>query len=98
VRTALIILGMWLLLNVLFVVVMAPPRKPRKHDSHRSSDPKFASAMINKEAYPFDEEEETSLRFIVVSVAMGVFFVLALLITEAVDAIKNAFKTSPPTE
>lgn len=97
-RTALIILGMWLLINVLFVVVMTPPRKPRKANGSRSSDAKLTPATINKEAYPFDEEEKTSLSLIVVSVAMGSFFVLALPIAEALDAIRNAFKTNPPTE
>jgi hypothetical protein len=98
VRTVLIILGMWLLLNVLFVVVMSPPRKPRKSDAPRCSDAKLTPATINTEAYPFDAEEKTSLSLIVVSVAMGTFFVLALPIAEAVDAIRCAFKTRPPAE
>lgn len=32
-RMLLTILGVWLLINVLFVVVMIPPRKPRAPDS-----------------------------------------------------------------
>jgi hypothetical protein len=98
VRTVLIILGMLLLLNVLFVVVMSPPRKPRKSNAPRCSDVKLTPATINKESYPFDAEEKTSVSVVVVSVAMGTFFVLALPIAEAVDAIRSAFKTRPPAE
>ena len=97
-RTVLIILGMWLLLNVLFVVVMSPPRRPRKFDAPRSSDAKFAPATIDKEAHRYDVEEKTSLSFIIISVAMGAFFVLAAPIAEAVDALKGAFRKKPPTE
>ena len=97
-RTVLIILGIWLLLNILFVVVMAPPRKPRKHDTPAAPDGKFAPATIDKEAHRFEDEEKTSLSFVIVSVAMGAFFVLAAPITEAIDAIKNAFRKKPPVE
>jgi hypothetical protein len=97
VRTVLIILAVWLLLNVLFVVVMSPPRRPRKYDAPRASD-NFAPATIDKEAHRYDAEEKTSLSFIIISVAMGAFFVLAAPIAEAVDAIKGAFKKKPPTE
>jgi hypothetical protein len=76
-RTALIILGLWLLLNVLFVVAMTPPRKPRKQGTPGAPDGKFAPATIDKEAHPFEaEEEKTSLGLIIMSVGMGVFFVL----------------------
>jgi hypothetical protein len=99
VRTVLIILGIWLLLNVLFVVVMAPPRKPRRQDVPRASNGNFAPATIDKEARRFDEEEKPSISHMIVSVAMGAFFVLAAPIAEAVDAIKSAFrKTKPPVE
>jgi hypothetical protein len=98
VRTVLIILGIWLLLNVLFVVVMSPPFKPRKQNAPRASGGNFAPATIDKEAHRFDEEERTSISLIIVSVAMGAFFVLAAPIAEAVDAIKNTFKRKPPAE
>ena len=97
-RTVLIVLGIWLLLNVLFVVVMSPPRRPRKYDGPRASDNKFAPATIDKEAHRYDAEEKTSLSFIIISVAMGAFFVLAAPIAEALDAIKGAFKKKPPAE
>ena len=96
-RTALIILGLWLLLNVLFVVAMTPPRKPRKHGSPGTPDGKLAPATIDKEAHPFEaEEEKTSLGLIIMSLGMGVFFVLAPPIAEALDAIKNFFRKKPP--
>jgi len=98
VRTVLIILGIWLLLNVLFVVVMAPQRRPRKYDGPRTSDSTFAPATIDREAHRYDTEEKTSLSFIIISVAMGAFFVLAAPIAEAFDALKKAFKTKPPVE
>jgi hypothetical protein len=98
VRTVLIILGIWLLLNVLFVVVMTPPRRPRKYDGPRSSDANLAPAAIDQEAHRHDAEEKTSLSFIIISVAMGAFFVLAAPISEAVDALKGAFRKKPPAE
>lgn len=98
-RTALIILGLWLLLNVLFVVAMTPPRKPRKHGSPGAPDGKLAPATIDKEAHPFEaEEEKTSLGLIIMSVGMGVFFVLAPPIAEAFDALKRFFKKKPPAD
>jgi hypothetical protein len=97
-RTVLIIFGIWLLLNVLFVVLMEPPRKPRKQNVARSLDAGYAPVTIHKEAYPFNEEEKTSLSFIIVSFAMGAFFVLALPIAKAADAIGRAFRTRPPAE
>jgi hypothetical protein len=97
-RTVLIIFGIWLLLNVLFVVLMEPPRKPRKQNVARSLDGGYAPVTIRKEAYPFNEEEKTSLSFIIVSVAMGAFFVLALPIAKAADAIGRAFRKRPPAE
>ena len=96
-RTALIIIGIWLLLNVLFVVVMSPPRKPRKLGAPRPSDAKLAPATIDKDAHRFEAEEKTSLSLIIISVAMGAFFVLAAPIAEAIEAIKRAFnKKNPP--
>jgi hypothetical protein len=98
VRTFLIILGIWLLINILFVVVMEPPRKPRKHDAPGPPGAGYAPVTINKEAYPFDEEKKTSLSFTIVSVAMGAFFVLALPIAKIADAIGRAFRKRPPAE
>jgi hypothetical protein len=97
-NTVLLILGIWLLLNVLFVVVMAPSRKPRKADAPLTSDTSFAPAKINKEANPRQEEEEISIRHVIISVGMGAFFALSLPIAEAIDSIKRALKRKPPAE
>jgi hypothetical protein len=98
-RTALIILGLWLLLNVLFVVAMVPPRKPRKHGAPGAADAKLAPVTIDKEAHPFEaEEEKSSLGLIIMSFGMGAFFVLVPPITEALDALKNFFRKKPPAD
>ena len=96
--TVLTIVGIWLLANVLFVVVMAPPRKPRKFDPTSHQDASLAPARISRERYPFDEEEEEfSIRHIIVSVGLGAFFVLSPPIAQAIDFVKRAFqKRSPP--
>ena len=96
-RPILIILGLWLLINVMFVVGMAL-RKPRTHDGPRSSDAGYAPVTINKEAYPFNKEEKTSLSFIIGSVAMGAFFVLAAPIAQAADAVRRAFRERRPAD
>jgi hypothetical protein len=96
-NTVLLILGIWLLSNVLFVVLMAPPRKPRKVVSTTSSDPSFAPAKVNKNAGPVYAEEEISVRHIIVAVGMGAFFALSPPIAAAIDSIKRAFGKKPPT-
>ena len=95
--TVLIILCIWILANVLFVVVMAPPRKPRKVEQTFPSDTSFAPAKINKEKYPFHEEEGFSIRHIILSVAMGAFFALSPPLAQAMDFVKRALK-KPPAE
>ncbi|MBB4368051.1 hypothetical protein GGD63_000820 [Bradyrhizobium sp. cir1] len=87
-RTFFIILGIWLLINVLFVVVMMPPRKPRKPDHPRSSAG-LAPAAIEPNAYPFDEDEKVSLRHTIVAIAMGALFSLTPPLIEAIDDIKR---------
>jgi hypothetical protein len=91
----LIIVGIWLLLNVLFVVVWIPPRKQA---APLSSD-KQAPAVIDKDAYRFyPEGENPSMKDILISIAMGTFFVLSLPIANALDGVKRAFKNKPPAE
>jgi len=68
-----------------FVVVMAPPRKRRKYDANPSSDETFAPAKINQDTYPFEQEEETSIRQIIISVGMGAFFALSVPIAQVID-------------
>jgi hypothetical protein len=86
-RTILIVLGIWLLINVLFVVIMLPPRKPRKPDPQDAGT--LAPARIDQNGYPFEEQEKVLLRHVVISIAMGTFFSLAPPLMEAIDAIKR---------
>ncbi len=59
----------------------------------------MAPATINKNAYPFEaEEEKNSLGLILISVGMGACFVLAPLIAEAMEGIKNVFRAIPPAD
>lgn len=87
-RTFVIILGIWLLINVLFVIVMMPPRKPQKADHPRSSAG-LAPATIEPNAYPFDEDERVSLRHTIIAIAMGALFSLTPPLLQAVDDIKR---------
>ncbi|WFU21640.1 phosphonate metabolism protein PhnM [Bradyrhizobium sp. CB1717] len=100
-RTFLIIFGIWLLINVLFVVIMMPPRKPRKPDHPRSSAG-LAPAAIEPNAYPFDEDEKVSLRHTIIAIAMGALFSLTPPLLQAVDDIKRLVnkyrKSSQPPE
>ena len=86
-RTILTVLGIWLLINVLFVVIMLPPRKPRKPDPQEAGT--LAPARIDQNGYPFEEQEKVLLRHVVISIAMGTFFSLAPPLMEAIDSIKR---------
>ena len=89
-QTILIVLGIWLLINVLFVVIMLPPRKPRKPDQHGTGT--LAPVRIDQNGYPFEEQEKFLLRHVVISIAMGAFFSLAPPLMEAIDSIKRAIR------
>ena len=97
-RTVLIILGIWFLLNVMFVVAMMPPRKLRRQNTHGAPDAKLAPVTIDKEAQAFDEDEKISLGLAIASVGMAAFFVLAAPIAEAIDAAKRALGRKPPAQ
>ena len=89
-RTILILLAIWLLLNVLFVVIVMPPRQPRKSGGS-PSDGSLAPVPIDKGGYPYEAEEQPSLRHVIISVAMGAFFVLVPPLLDAVSAIRRFF-------
>ncbi|MCA6125504.1 hypothetical protein J6500_26935 [Bradyrhizobium sp. WSM 1704] len=89
-RTILILLAIWLLLNVLFVLIVMPPLRPRKSGGN-PSDGTLAPAPIDKGSYAYEAEEQPSLRHIIVSVAMGTFFVLVPPLLEALSALKRLF-------
>ncbi|HEX9214295.1 MAG TPA: phosphonate metabolism protein PhnM [Bradyrhizobium sp.] len=84
-QTFLVILGIWLLINVLFVVIMIPPRKP----DHVSSSIGLAPARIEPNAYAFDDDEKVSMRHMIIAIALGTLFSLTPPLLEAVDDIKR---------
>lgn len=87
-QTVLVILGIWLLINVLFVVIMIPPRKPGKPDQTRSSSA-LAPVPIGRNADAFDEDEKISLRHTIIAIAMATLFSPTPLLLEALDDIKR---------
>jgi hypothetical protein len=89
-RTLLIVLGIWLLINVLFVVIMLPPRKPRRLDPRATGA--LAPVRINQNGYPFEEQEPLLLSHVIISIAMGAFFSLAPPLIEAIDSLKRFFR------
>jgi hypothetical protein len=90
-QTFLVVIGIWLLINVLFVVIMMPPRKPRKPDRSRSSLG-LAPATIERNAYPFDEDDKFSLRHTIIAIAMGALFSLTPPLLQAADDIKRLLR------
>lgn len=87
-QTFLVILGVWLLINVLFVVIMIPPRKPRK-PNHAPSSIGVAPAHIARNAYAFDDDENISVRHTIIAIALGTLFSLTPPLLAAVDDIKR---------
>ncbi|MBR1126657.1 hypothetical protein [Bradyrhizobium iriomotense] len=84
-RTLFIILGIWLLINVLFVVVMIPPRRPRTANVARGS----GVAIGMKSGTTETQDESVLLRHVVIAIALGAFFSLTPPLLEAYDAIKG---------
>jgi hypothetical protein len=78
--TAIVLLSIWLLINILFVLIVVPPRKRRP-----PSGTAFLPAQIDKSAGQPDQDEPPSLRHVVISVAMGAFF----MIVPALIALRN---------
>ncbi|WP_245329146.1 hypothetical protein [Bradyrhizobium centrolobii] len=79
--------GVWILINVLFVVVMLPPRKPRKSDPGEPG--LLAPVRVDQNTHPLEEQDKTLFRHVIISIALGAFFSLAPLLMEAIDSIKS---------
>jgi hypothetical protein len=88
VRTLFFILGIWVLMNFLFVVVMATKLQQRSLRMPRSYG-------TSKDAYPFDGEETAPLRFIIISIAMVALFALSPPMADAAAAISRTFGMGP---
>ncbi|KJC49493.1 hypothetical protein UP09_07290 [Bradyrhizobium sp. LTSP885] len=92
VTAVLAVLVVWVLINVLFVLIMVPPRKPRKQlDLSKAA---LSPVSIDKGAGPLDHDEPLSLRHIVAAIAMGAFFVLAPPLIAALHAVERLVKRS----
>lgn len=83
-------LGVWILINVLFVVIMIPPRRPRKSTPRQTGA--LAPVPIDQNGYPFEEQEQLPLRHVIISIAIGAFFSLAPSLIEAAESIKRLIK------
>ncbi|MDA9504391.1 hypothetical protein XI09_06425 [Bradyrhizobium sp. CCBAU 11386] len=84
-RALLIILGSWLLINVLFVVIMIPPRKSRRSTGERGQS--GLSPALIKPNSQLEEDEGFSLRHAIIAIALGTFFSLSPPLLQAYDAI-----------
>lgn len=84
-QTFLIILGIWLLLNALFVVIMIPARKPS------SGGPGgLLPVPINRRAGPPDEKNDRlSFRHAIISAALTVVAAVTPPLLEAFDAARE---------
>ncbi|UVO38268.1 hypothetical protein KUL72_07855 [Bradyrhizobium arachidis] len=91
-RTILIILGIWLLINVLFVLVMIPPLRPRKSSRQNGSAGMLSPALVKGNAGPSSEDDRFSLRHVIIALGMGVFFSLTPPLLDAYDAISKFVK------
>ncbi|MFK4505553.1 hypothetical protein LPJ38_34210 [Bradyrhizobium daqingense] len=72
--TVLAIVSIWLLLNVLFVLIVVPPRGPRSRLNRSGTI--LAPVPIEKHQDQPDHSEQFSLRDALGSFALGAFFVL----------------------
>lgn len=93
-QTFLTIIGIWLLINVLFIVVMIPPRKPRAKDPPRTSMRPSLARLEHHTPHFEEEEEKGAIRHTIIALAMGVLFSLTPPLIEAIDNIKRLIKTS----
>nr|WP_249811026.1 hypothetical protein [Bradyrhizobium sp. 197] len=75
------------MINALIVLIMIPPRKPRKSGPRQTGA--LAPVPIDQNGHPFEEQEKLLLRHVIISMAMGAFFSLAPPLIEAVDSVKR---------
>ncbi len=84
------ILTIWVLLNILFVLIVVPPRKARRQPMATTLSP----APIDPSRRDIEQDEPFSVRQVIVSVAMGAFFVLVPPLLALRDAIMRLFGRS----
>ncbi|QAU48699.1 hypothetical protein [Bradyrhizobium guangzhouense] len=86
------VLSIWVLLNILFVLIVVPPRKPRRQTRPLATT--LSPAPIDPSQRELEQDEPFSLRHVVASVAMGAFFVLVPPLLALRDAIMRLFGKS----
>ncbi|MCP3442081.1 hypothetical protein [Bradyrhizobium sp. CCGUVB14] len=91
-RIVFTILTIWVLLNILFVLLVIRPHKPQPTPLAKTLSP----AAIKRNQNEIERDEPLLLRHVVVSVAMGFFFVLAPPLLAMYDAIIRFFRKPPP--
>ncbi|WP_027552775.1 hypothetical protein [Bradyrhizobium sp. Cp5.3] len=84
-RTFLIILGIWLLLNALFVVLMIPARKP----SSRGPGGLLPIPLHRRAGPPDEEDDKLSFRHVIISAALTVVETVTPPLLEAFDAARG---------
>jgi len=86
------VLSIWVLLNILFVLIVVPPRKPRPQQRPLATT--LSPAPIDPSQRELEQDEPFSLRHVVASVAMGAFFVLVPPLLALRDALMRLFRKS----
>lgn len=85
-RTLFVVVGIWLLVNVLFVVIMIPPRKPRRSNGRKGFC--CRSPVFIRRGHHLDEDDNVSLRHAIIALGLGVFFSLTPPLLDAYDELK----------
>lgn len=86
------ILTIWVLLNILFVLIVVPPRKPLRQPMATTLSP---APIVEPGRREIEQDEPFSIRHVIVSVAMGAFFVLVPPLLALRDAIMRLFGKPP---
>lgn len=90
-RIVLTISTIWVLLNILFVFLVIRPRKLQPTAHAKMLSP----ATIERSHSEAEQDEPLLLRHVIVSVAMGAFFVLAPPLIALGDTIIRFFRKPP---
>lgn len=84
------ILTIWVLLNILFVLIVIPPRKPLGEPMATT----LSTAPIDPSQREIKQDEPFSIRHIIISAAAGAFFVLVPSLLALRDAIMRLLRKS----
>lgn len=84
------ILTIWILLNILFVLIVIPPRRSRQEPMATT----LSTASIDPDQRDIEQGGPFSIRHVIVSVAMGAFFLLVPPLLALRDAIMRLLRKS----